>query len=180
MDTSPLSRDRSRDSHIVLVGMMGAGKSTVGERLAGRLGRPFFDVDTWIEDEEGLSVAAIFERLGEGGFRDIEARVLPSFLASPTACVLSVGGGAVIDPKNRRALGDGELVVWLRARPDTLVDRVGDGSDRPLLRGEDLGDALSRLAQQRAPLYTEVADVVVDVDDLELDEVVDRIVGSLA
>jgi shikimate kinase len=165
--------------HIVLVGMMGAGKSSVGRLLAERLDRPFFDVDAWIADEEGMSIASIFQSRGEAGFRDLEARVLPSFLANPVACVLSVGGGAVTEERNRSALTGEERVVWLRATDETLAGRVGDGSDRPLLAGSDIPAELARLASQRAPLYTEVADVIVDVDGLTPHEVVERIAAAL-
>ena len=89
--------------------------------LADRLGRPFFDVDTWIEDEEGLSVATIFETRGEAAFRDLEAKVLSSFLANPVASVLSVGGGAVTDTRNRAAMMTGQQVVWLRATNATSM-----------------------------------------------------------
>src|SRR3954470_23737432 len=106
MGTSHPSAD-----HIVLVGMMGAGKTSVGELLARRLDRPFFDVDAWIADEEGASIASLFEARGEAAFRALEARVLPSFLANPVACVLSVGGGAVTDVRNREALSGSEHVV---------------------------------------------------------------------
>ena len=160
--------------------MMGAGKSSVGEVLATRLGRPFFDVDAWIEDEEGISIASIFKTRGEAAFRDLEARVLPSFLASPVACVLSVGGGAVTDSRNRVVLNGNEHVVWLRATDATLTGRVGDGSDRPLLTGDDVAAAIARLSIEREPLYTEVADLIVDVDELSLEEVVDRIVAEVA
>jgi shikimate kinase len=169
------------DNHVVLVGMMGAGKTAVGELLAKRLDRPFFDVDAWIEDEEGVSIATIFETRGEAAFRELEASVVPSFLAGSTACVLSVGGGAVTDERSRGVLVGPERVVWLRARHDTLAARVGDGSHRPLLAGQhDVASSLARLAEQRAPLYTSVADVIVDVDDLSPDEVVERIIEALA
>jgi shikimate kinase len=165
--------------HILLVGMMGAGKSSVGKRVADRLGRPFFDVDTWIEDEEGLSIASIFKTRGEAAFRTLESKVLTSFLANPVASVLSVGGGAVVEARNRTAMIDQQSVVWLRASDATLVSRVGNGSDRPLLAGKDPATELARLSNRRTPMYTEVADVIVDVDDLTLDDVVDRVVAAL-
>jgi shikimate kinase len=159
--------------------MMGVGKTSVGELLARRLERPFFDVDSWIEDEEGISIATIFKTRGEAAFRDLEARVLPSFLTSPVASVLSVGGGAVSDDRNRKALRGNDRVVWLRARQDTLAARLGDGSDRPLLEGRDVPAELARISDARAPVYAEVADVIVDVDGLSPAEVVDRIVAAL-
>jgi shikimate kinase len=179
MATSPLSADAASRDHIVLVGMMGAGKSSVGELLAERLQRPFFDVDTWIEDEEGVPVATIFATRGEAAFRDLEARVLPSFLSNSVACVLSVGGGAVTEERNRAALNGNGHVVWLRARESTLAGRVGDGSGRPMLTGTSVPRALARLSAERAPMYREVADLVVDVDELSPHEVVDRIVAEI-
>jgi len=178
MATSPPSAERT--GHIVLVGMMGAGKSSIGELLAQRLGRPFFDVDAWIENEEGVSIETLFSARGESAFRDLEARVLPSFLASPDACVLAVGGGAVTDERSRGALSGEGRVVWLRARTETLAGRVGDGSGRPLLAGIEVGAALARLSSERDTLYGEAADVIVDVDELAPDEVVDRILEALA
>jgi shikimate kinase len=161
------------------VGMMGAGKTSVGQLLARRLDRPFFDVDGWIEDEEGVSVAGLFETRGEAAFRELEARVLPSFLDNPVASVVSVGGGAVTDERNRTALHGQQRVVWLRATDGTLAGRVGNGSDRPLLAGKDVVSELARLSLRRTPMYTEVADLIVDVDDLTPDEIVDRITAAL-
>lgn len=148
--------------------------------MAGRLGRPFFDVDAWIADEEGVSISTIFETRGEAAFRNLEAKVLASFLANPIASVLSVGGGAVAASHNRAAMVDQQHVVWLRATDATLASRVGDGSDRPLLAGKDLAAELARLSKERTPMYAEVADIIVDVDDLTLDDVVDRVVAGLS
>jgi shikimate kinase len=177
MATSPASGSAE---HIVLVGMMGAGKSSVGQLLADRLERPFFDVDAWIEDEEGMSVTSIFQRRGEAGFRALEAKVLASFLANPVASVLSVGGGAVTESRNRTAMSGQQRVVWLRARDATLASRVGGRDDRPLLAGKDAATELARLSKDRTPMYSEVADVIVDVDDLTIDDVVDRVVAAIA
>ena len=176
MATLPTS---GSSEHILLIGMMGAGKTSVGKRLADKLGLPFFDVDTWIEDEEGVSISTLFETRGEAAFRELEAKVLASFLSNPVATVLSVGGGAVTESSNRTALNCQERVVWLRARDATLASRLGNGSDRPLLAGKDPAAELARLSKVREPMYREVADVVVDVDDLPLDDVVDRVVAAL-
>jgi shikimate kinase len=176
MATSPASGSAG---HILLVGMMGAGKTSVGKLLAERLDLPFFDVDAWIADEEGVSISAIFETRGEAAFRELETKVLASFLANPNASVLSVGGGAVTDARNRTAMLDQRHVVWLRASDATLASRVGNGSDRPLLAGTDPATELARLSDTRTPMYTEVADVIVDVDDLTLDDVVGRVVAAL-
>ena len=175
MATSPAS---ASSKHILLIGMMGAGKSSVGKRLADKLDLPFFDVDAWIEDEEGLSIAAIFDTRGESAFRDLEVRVLTSFLANPHASVLAVGGGAVTESRNRTVMS-AQTCVWLRASDATLVSRVGNGSDRPLLMGKDPATELARLSKVREPMYTEVADVIVDVDELTIDDVVDSVVAAL-
>ena len=176
MATSQASGSRG---HILLVGMMGAGKTSVGERLADRLGRPFYDVDAWIENEEGLSISAIFQARGEAAFRDLEAQALARFLANPVASVLSVGGGAVTQPRNRTALKGHQRVVWLRATDATLASRIGNGSDRPLLAGKDVVVELGRLSKARDGMYGEVADAVVDVDNLSLDDVVDSVMAAL-
>ncbi|MBV8160330.1 MAG: shikimate kinase [Acidimicrobiia bacterium] len=176
MATSPAS---GSGAHILLVGMMGAGKSSVGAVLADRLGRPFFDVDAWIENEEGVSIATIFKTRGEAAFRDLEAEVVASFLANPVASVLAVGGGAVTERRNRDALNSQARVVWLRATDATLAARVGDGAGRPILAGTHVASELARLAKVREPMYTAVADIVVDVDGLSHDEVVERVTAAL-
>jgi len=173
-----MATSQASGSHVVLVGMMGAGKSSVGKLLAERLDRPFLDVDAWIEDEEGMSIAELFRARGEAAFRDLEASVLPSFLANPSASVLSLGGGAVMNARVRMLLARA-CVVWLRADHDTLVARVGDASTRPLLSDRNVDEELARLSEERAPVYAAVADVVVDVDGLSLDDVVDRVAAGV-
>jgi len=170
----------------VLVGMMGAGKSTVARLVAARLGRPYVDTDTEVEKAAGSSVAEIFSVHGEAGFRAEESRVLAAVLSADVPAVVSVGGGAVIDPANRDALRAGATVVWLRARPETLARRVGRNADRPLLRALDGGPepggpaaALARIEAQRRGLYEEVASVVIDVDTLAPAAVADRVVRDL-
>lgn len=149
--------------HLLLVGMMGSGKTTVGRMLADRLGRPFFDSDDEVEQATGHSVAEIFATDGEAAFRIEERRALEAAVASPAPAVVAVAGGAVLDPHNRAVIEGAGTVVWLRADPATLARRVGDGAGRPLL-GDDPPAALRRLAAERTPLYAQVADVVVDVD----------------
>lgn len=163
---------------IVLVGMMGAGKTSVGERLAGRRGWPFLDSDRQVEEMVGRSVTEIWADDGEAGFRHLEARVLADALASTTPAVIAAAGGTVLDPSNRQLLRLHTPVVWLRAEVTTLVRRLGAGEGRPLLAGDAAG-ALARLDAVRRPLYAEVADFTVDVDDLSADEVVGRIEAGL-
>lgn len=158
---------------------MGAGKSTVGRLLATRLDRPFVDTDAMVEDTEGMAVAEVFASLGEPAFRMLEADALRDAVTSPLLSVIAVGGGAVVDPDNRSRLSEAGHVVWLRARPETLARRVGDPSSRPLLASSPVS-ALTRLAVEREDAYREVADVVVDVDELAADEVATRVIAVLA
>jgi shikimate kinase len=162
---------------ILLVGMMGAGKTTTGRLVAEKLGWEYLDSDAEVERETGSTVPELFARDGEPAFRDAETQVLRRACASTSPVVVSVAGGAVLRAENRALLGASGRVVWLRARVETLAQRVGDGVGRPLLGG-DPSDALRQLDAVRRPLYAEVADVVVDVDALRPDEVASRIVGT--
>jgi shikimate kinase len=164
---------------ITLVGMMGAGKTTVGRALASRRGWRFFDSDDQVEAMTGHTVADIWREQGEAGFRRLEAQVLADAMSSTTPHVIAAAGGVVLDPNNRRILTQNPPVVWLRSRPQTLAGRVGTGTHRPLLDVDPAG-TLARLEEERRPHYEEVATVVVDVDDLSADEVVERIEALLA
>lgn len=162
-----------RRRHLVLVGMMGAGKTTVGRALAARLGQEHRDLDAEVAKAAGRGVPDIIEEQGEPAFRRIESQVLRQVLGHPGPLVVSVGGGAVLEEGNREVLAVSGTVVWLRATPATLAARVGDGAGRPLLA--DGPDALARLESSRRPLYAQVADLTIDVDDLEAQEVARRI-----
>ena len=164
---------------LVLVGMMGSGKSTVGRELAGRLGWAFLDSDAQVEASTGSTVAELFAERGEEGFRAEESRVLAEALAGGQPAVVSAAGGTVLAEANRALLRSGGIVVWLRAEPATLAARVGSGAGRPLLGG-DPAARLVELDAVRRPLYEEVADVTVDVDRLDRSGVVDRILALTA
>jgi len=164
---------------ILLVGMMGAGKSTVGELLAYRLGWAYRDSDADVEAATGLTVPELFVRHGEDAFRQAEADALARACSGDDPVVVSVAGGAVLRPDTRRLLRASGTVVWLRARPETLAARVGDGAGRPLL-GEDPATALRLLDEVRAPHYAEVADLTIDVDDLAPAEVAADIIERAA
>ncbi len=168
---TPSSTPLSDPASIVLVGMMGSGKTSVGRRLAEYRGWDFFDDDDQIEAITGRTVAEIWRTDGEPAFRRLEAQVLADALASTTPRVIAAAGGTVLDENNRRLMRLHHPVVWLRSRPETLVARVATGTHRPLL-DEDPAGALERLAAARRPYYEEVADLVVDVDDLTLEQVV--------
>jgi 5-deoxy-5-amino-3-dehydroquinate synthase len=157
---------------------MGVGKSTVGQTLARRRGWDFLDSDARIEARTGRTVAEIWAGEGEPAFRRLESEVLAEALAAERPAVVAAAGGVVLDPSNRARLRDCEAVVWLRARPETLVPRVATGTHRPLLDTNAAG-VLSRLAAEREPLYAEVADVTVDVDGLAPEQVVARVEEAL-
>jgi shikimate kinase len=158
--------------------MMGAGKTTVGRVLAERLGWGYCDSDEQVQRRTGLTVPEIFERDGEAAFRSEEKRALAEAIETASPVVVSVAGGAVLDPENRRRLKEAGLVVWLRADPATLAGRVGSGAGRPLLSGDPQA-ALTKLDEERRPFYEELADVVVDVDRLTPEQAADAVVGAL-
>ncbi|MGI8809543.1 MAG: shikimate kinase [Acidimicrobiales bacterium] len=159
------------DRSILLVGMMAVGKTSVGRRLATRRGWEFFDSDRQIEAITGRTVAEIWRADGEPAFRRLEAEVLAEALASTTSRVIAAAGGTVLDDGNRRLMRLHHPVVWLRAEPEVLANRLGSSTHRPLL-DVDPATVLKRLDAVRRPLYEEVADIVVDVDDLTPDQVV--------
>lgn len=142
------------DRPIVLVGLMGAGKSTVGRRLAKRLGLPFVDSDDAIEDAAGFSAAEVFERYGEADFRDGERRLVARLMDGEVR-VIATGGGAYVDPRTRKLLNERAITIWLDAPVEVLADRTGRRDTRPLLRNSDRKQTLQRLAEQRAPAYAE-------------------------
>jgi shikimate kinase len=164
---------------ILLVGMMGAGKTTAGTLVAEKLGWEYLDSDAEVERTTGLTVPELFARDGEAAFRRAEADALRRACASGEPVVVAVAGGAVLSPENRTLLRASGRVIWLRARTETLVDRVGDGVGRPLLDG-DPAAALGRLDAVRRPLYAEVANDTIDVDGLGPAEVAALIIDLRA
>jgi shikimate kinase len=164
------------ERHLVLVGLMGAGKTTVGQRCATRLERPFVDTDQLVEAGTGMTVSEIFSRDGEAHFRELERAAVADVCASPTPLVIACGGGAVLDADNRRRLRDTGVVVWLRASPAELGARVGGRADRPLLRGgTPAAVTLERLTEMRAPAYEAAAHLTVDTGACSVDDVVTRV-----
>ena len=161
--------------HVVLVGLMGSGKSTVGPLLAERLGRRFVDSDLLIEAAQGRTVRQIFTDDGERAFRALERQVLHDALGCAEPLVIAAAGGVVLDPANRAALADERhLVAWLRAEPALLATRAASGDHRPLLDGDPLG-RLEQMAADRQAWYAEVADLTIDVRGLTPADVADLI-----
>ncbi|HTW34536.1 MAG TPA: shikimate kinase [Rhizomicrobium sp.] len=162
---------------VALVGMMGAGKSSVGRRLAARLGVPFRDADSEIEAAAGCTIAEIFDRFGEQDFRDGERRVIARLLGQPPH-VLATGGGAFIDPRTRAEIKAQAVSIWLRASIELLTGRVQRRDTRPLLRQGDPKEILTRLLAEREPIYAE-ADIQLDSEEGPHAAVVERIIAAL-
>jgi shikimate kinase len=174
MNPDPALRQRT----IVLVGLMGAGKSSVGRRLAHALNLPFRDTDEEVERAAGRSVSEIFEELGEAAFRDGERRVIARLLDEPPH-VLATGGGAFMNPETRRLIADKAISVWLRADVDVLAQRVARKNDRPLLQGRDPREALEALARVRDPIYA-LADLTVPSQESPHHVTVQAIIDALS
>jgi shikimate kinase len=151
---------------LVLVGPMGAGKSSVGRLLAMRWRVPFVDVDAEIERRSGMRITEIFERDGEGAFRALERDTLADLLAGPR-CVLATGGGAVLDPLNRRRMREHGRVVYLHVGVDVQLRRLEGDRTRPLLAAPDRAAVLHAMAVERTPLYDEVAHFTINTDGFD-------------
>lgn len=156
---------------IVLIGMMGAGKSSIGRRLASRLGIPFIDADTEIESAAGMTIPEIFEKHGEPYFRAGEARVIARLLDNGPQ-VLATGGGSVMDPQTRALIGQKGISVWLKADIDVLLKRTKRRNDRPLV------EKIKDLLPVREPIYAQ-ADIIIQSRDEPHDTIIDEIMGEL-
>lgn len=178
-DSGPETPDTlSYERPVILVGMMGAGKTTVGRALAKALGREFVDLDQAIEAQCGVPVATIFDIEGEEGFRRREAKMLEQYAVTP-GIVLATGGGAVISPANRAQLKKGGVVVYLRAALPDLYQRLARDRNRPLLQTANPKARLAELMQQREPLYNEVADILFDTGSKSVAQAVRMLIPLL-
>jgi len=162
---------------IVLVGMMGAGKSTIGRRLAARLNLPFVDADTEIEVAAGMTIPEIFEMHGEPHFRDGEARVIARLLDGGPA-VLATGGGSFMREETRRRIAEKAVSIWLKADPDIIMRRVRRRADRPLLQTADPVATINRLLGEREPVYQH-ADLTIGSRDVPHDKIVEECIAAL-
>src|SRR3954466_265147 len=183
---SPATASTSQDAEItsalgtrsvVLVGMMGAGKSTIGRRLSARLRLPFLDADTEIEAAAGMSIPDIFESHGEPHFRDGEARVIARLLDSG-AHVLATGGGAFMREETRKRIRDKAVSVWLKADAETILKRVKRRADRPLLQTADPAATIERLIAERYPVY-QLADIAIASRDVLHERIVEESLAAL-
>ena len=162
---------------LVLVGMMGAGKSSIGRKLAQRLNLHFVDADTEIEQAAGMSISEIFARHGEAYFRAGEARVITRLLDGGPQ-VLATGGGAFMHPQSREAIRAKAVSIWLKAEYDVLMKRIKRRNDRPMLKTCDPGETLRRLMQERDPVYAE-ADVTVHSRDVPHEIIIAEIISAV-
>jgi shikimate kinase len=162
---------------VALVGMMGAGKSSIGRRLAARLNVAFRDADAEIESAAGCTISEIFDRFGEPAFRDGERKVIARLLSEPPH-VMATGGGAFVDPSTREKLKQLAVTVWLKAPVELLLARTQRRDTRPLLRNGDPRETLERLLRERAPIYAE-ADFTIDSEDGPHTAAVERVVHML-
>ncbi|HEX2150747.1 MAG TPA: shikimate kinase [Stellaceae bacterium] len=163
---------------IVLVGLMGAGKTKIGRRLAARLNLPFFDSDNEIETAAGETIEEIFRNRGETVFRDGERRVIARLLDRPPH-ILATGGGAFMDPATRAVIAKRGVSVWLRADLDVLVARVSRRNNRPLLQRSDPRAVLAELIERRHPIYAK-ADIVIDSSEGSAEQTTTRVITALA
>ena len=184
--TSPASASATQEAEIiaalgarsiVLVGMMGVGKSTIGRRLSARLGMPFLDADAEIGAAAGMSIPDIFESRGEPDFRDGEARVIARLLDSGPA-VLATGGGAFMRQDTRDRIRDKAVSIWLKAEADIIMRRVKRRSDRPLLQTADPESTVGRLISEREPVYQQ-ADLTIWSRDVPHEKIVDECIAAL-
>lgn len=167
--------------HIVLIGLMGTGKTTIGRRLARRLGRGFIDTDTEVESRTSRTVRDIFEQDGEPVFRDIEARVVSDAVNSPVPSVIAAAGGAVLRESSRTLIRGCETVIWLDAPTELLVQRTAaraGAGHRPLIDG-DPAVRLAALKADRELVYDDASSVRLDVSGLDIDAIVDHIIADI-
>ena len=165
-------------ANLFLIGPMGSGKTAVGRQLSRLLGMPFHDSDTEIERRTGVDIAFIFEKEGEAGFRQREREAIEA-LTAMDRIVLATGGGAVLLPENRRNLAERGCVIYLETSVTQQVDRVKQGRNRPLLSNVDTSTKLAQLMDDRAPLYKEIADLVISTDGRRVRGVAEDILRQL-
>lgn len=162
-------------SNVILVGYMGCGKSTVGRRLSYRLRKPFLDTDKQIELKQKCTISEIFKSRGEEAFREMETEYLRGLLKETCEYVIAVGGGLVLREVNRELLKKLGTVVYLRAKPETIYERLKNDTTRPLLQCENPKEKIEQMIETRHPVYMSCADEIIDVDDKDFAEILNEI-----
>jgi len=162
--------------NIILIGFMGCGKSTIGVRLSYRMKQPYLDTDKYIEKMQEKTITEIFAEQGEAAFRQIETDTLSEMLSKPVKDhVIATGGGMPVKEENRKLLGELGVVVWLRVKPETVVERLKGDTTRPLLQTEDPQARIAELMGARAQAYENCSDIIVDVDNKPVERIMDEI-----
>jgi shikimate kinase len=164
--------------HVVLVGIMGAGKTSVGKLLANRLGLPFIDSDHEVEQASGCKIADFFDIYGEASYRDGESKVIQRLLELPLPHVISTGGGAYLHPETREVIKDHAISIWIRAQLETLLKRVARRNDRPLLNKGNQREILAKIMQDRYSTYQE-ANITVDSESDSAKTTVNQVILNL-
>jgi len=163
--------------HPVLIGLMGCGKSSIGRRLSKKLKMPLVDLDDVIVEQAGMSIPDIFARDGEEHFRDLESVALANHIGQRV--ILASGGGVVLRKLNRKILKEHPPVIWLKASPEFIAARIAGDANRPLIANQDALSRLTALAEERYPLYKECADLVIDRENMDKDDITDKIIKYL-
>ncbi len=161
-------------SNIILIGYMGSGKSTVGKRLSYVLRKPFLDTDRLIEKKEDITISEIFSMYGEEYFRNLETGCLEDIILQKGEYVIAVGGGLPIREYNRELLKKIGTVIYLRANPDTIYERLKEDTTRPLLSGVNPKEKIKEMMKTRSEFYEAAADVTIDVDDMNFEEIIEK------
>ena len=164
--------------NIILCGFMGCGKSTVGKSLSQKLGYDFIDLDEFIENLQKMTISNIFEKYGESGFRKLETEAISEITKSKN-CVISLGGGAVLNPENVDIIKSNGKLFFLNISANEVYNRLKDDTSRPLLQTDDKLTAITTLLSKRLPIYESVADVKIDVDSKNTEDIVKEIVKNI-
>ena len=166
------------NKNIILIGPMGAGKTTIGRQLAKRLSRQFYDSDHEIEKHTGADIPLIFELEGEDGFRKRESQVLQELLSIQNI-VLSTGGGAVLDTENRKLLSENTIIIYLKSSAEKLYKRIADDKRRPLLQTEDRLNKIKQILEEREPIYISLANEIIETQELSIKQITQKILDLI-
>lgn len=166
-------------NNIILIGYMGCGKTSLGKKLSYKERIALLDTDKMIEQKQGMTVSEIFDEKGEGAFRVMETECLKEIMGYSEKYVISVGGGLPVKEENRELLKELGSVVYLRAKPDTIYERLKNDTSRPLLRGDDPKGKIESMIKQRDPVYELAADCIVDVDEKGYEVIIGEILEAL-